>query len=346
MSFLDKINAAKNPAAAAEKKVNPLLKKPAPVVTATAPADAPAETAAPIVAAEPVTTIAPKLNPFAKAAAAKAVADTSVQKAAETPAAPKKTLAFPFKKTATPVVEPAPAVAQEPVVETPPPAEEVAPPTEADVAPVETAKSETPVPEKKTTRRTSKSKKTEKDDSETAIDDTFEGSAEMPATTMSFSEVAAVLTAPLTDEAWEQFKTEIESEVSSIVVDQEMNPGVLKVVTSELNLVYDKIAQPLHETKTLLDNLTNKEDGTIAVIKNISLGNGNNDMERKKAGFCAAMNFTKYGGNINLFEAVAEVRGRYNFLKSVQDRLDYKNKSLIIMSAALKLERDFVGRGE
>jgi len=330
MSFLDKINAAKNPAAAAEKKVNPLLKQPAPAIKpATAPAVA---QAAPVVT--PLTKPNPLLKPITPAATAP-VTDPAVSPV-------KKTLTLPFKKKAEEV-----KVAPEVPVKAPKVEEPITPET-AVVA--EPAIEPTPATaeEKKTTRKSSR-KKTEVpiDGPGIDVDSASNEMVDMPTTTMSFSEAAAVLTSPFADETWDTFKVEIEEELNAVIVDQDMNPGVLKVVLSELNIVYDKIAKPLHEARTLLENLTNKDDGTIALVKSISLG-GNNDMERKRAGFLSAMNYKPKtgGGNINLFEAAAEVRSRYNFLKSIHDRLKYKSDTLITMNGALKLERDFAARGD
>lgn len=346
MSFMDKLNATRNPAAAAEKKVNPLLKQPAPPV---APPATTAKVVTPVAPAAPLATATPKVNPLAKAAVpaatAPAVAPTEV---------PKKTLAFPFKKKEEPVAPVAPVVQAEvpaPVVaETPAPVA-VEAPVAAEVKAEETVVVP-PVEEKKAAaaparRANNRGKKTDTKEDGPATDLETAEELELPTTTMSFAEAAAVLTSPFADEVWDAFKLEIEEELNAIIIDQDMNPGVLKVILSELNLVYDKIAQPLHETRTLLENLTNKEDGTIVVIKSISLG-GSNDMERKRAGFLSAMSYKPKsgGGNINLFEAAAEVRSRYNFLKGIYDRLKYKNDMLITMNGALKLERDFVTRGD
>lgn len=346
MSFLDKINAAKNPAGAAGKKVNPLLKQAAPV------------TAAPAVPVAAKATTSPlKPNPLLKPAVA-APPPAATVAAAEPAATPvKKTLTLPFKKKTEEVVAvPVPVIeaqaVEAPVVEVPPAAEPLVEDFGASTV-EEKATAQAPVPteEKKTTRRTSnRGKRSDTATTEspaTDIDTVGDEMADMPTTTMSFSEAAAVLTSPFADETWDAFKVEIEEELNAIVIDQDMNPGVLKVVLSELNIVYDKIAQPLHEARTLLENLTNKDDGTIVLVKSISLG-GNNDMERKRAGFLSAMSYKPKsgGGNINLFEAAAEVRSRYNFLKSIHDRLKYKSDTLITMNGALKLERDFVARGD
>jgi hypothetical protein len=335
MSFLDKINAAKNSTAAAEKKVNPLLKKAAPEVPAVAAVPAP--TPAPALVTKP--------NPLLKAATPAVLAA-----AQDAPAAPKKTLTLPFKKKAdeTPAVAPTPA----PALEVQSEVKIVANPIVAE-APAEAPPVETPAAEKKTAaRRTSGSRAKKEPTSEegqaTDAGTVTDEPMNLPTTSMNFATAAAALTSPFTDSEWEEFKEGIEVQLNEIVITQEMNPGTLKVTLTELNMVYDQIAQPLHQTRSLLDNLTNKEDGTIVVIKSVNTGTGNNDMERKKAGYLAAMNYAPKngGGNINLFEMAAEVRSRYYFLKNIFDRIQYKANMLITMNGALKLEKDFIQRGE
>jgi chemotaxis protein histidine kinase CheA len=359
MSFLDKINAAKNTAAAAEKKVNPLLLKRTPVTAASAPEEekAVANGPAPVVAAPVAAAPAPaKVNPLMRKATAAATATTEAAPATTVaPAAKPPTLMLNKNKA---VEVKATAAHEEPKTEEVPaeaPVEQVK--TEAVVPVEETVAAEEPVVTEETSadvkeeapkttaknKAKSNGKKAEKAPAtDVSVAAASEDVTEMPESTMSFNEVAEAMSSPMIDEEWATFRDNIEAGLDAIVIDMDMNPGTLKVVLSELNEIYDQIAQPLHQARTLLDNLTNKEDGAIQVIKSVNTGSGNNDMERKKAGYIAVMNHKpRNGGSINLFDAAAEARSRYNFLKGIYDRIQYKNSMLITMNGALKLERDF-----
>lgn len=353
MGFLDKINAAKNTAAAAEKKVNPLLLKRTPAAAAPAPEEEKAVANGPVPGAAAPAAPA-KVNPLMRKAAPATPAVTTEAAPAEPAAAPaeKPTPLLLNNKAADAKTE---EKVEPKVEETPVEANEVAPVEEVkveEVAPVEQtpAPAEAPAETETETKAAVKSKgkgggkkvEAKAQATDVTVAAAAEDITEMPESTMSFTEMAEAMSSPMIDEEWTTFRDNIEAELDAIVIDMDMNPGTLKVVLSELNSIYDQIAQPLHQARTLLENLTNKEDGAIQVIKSVNTGSGNNDMERKKAGYIAVMNYKpRNGGSINLFDAAAEARSRYNFLKGIYDRIQYKNNMLITMNGALKLERDF-----
>ena len=358
MGFLDKINAAKNTAAAAEKKVNPLLLKRTPAAAAPAPEEEKAVANGPVPAAAAPAAPA-KVNPLMRKAAPATPAVTTEAAPAEPAAAPaeKPTSLLLKNKAADAKTE---EKVEPKVEETPVEANEVAPVEEVEVEEVEVeevvpaeqtpAPAEVPAETETETKAAVKGKgkgggkkvEAKAQATDVAVAAAAEDVTEMPESTIGFTEMAEAMSSPMIDEEWTTFRDNIEAELDAIVIDMDMNPGTLKVVLSELNAIYDQIAQPLHQARTLLENLTNKEDGAIQVIKSVNTGSGNNDMERKKAGYIAVMNYKpRNGGSINLFDAAAEARSRYNFLKGIYDRIQYKNNMLITMNGALKLERDF-----
>ena len=170
---------------------------------------------------------------------------------------------------------------------------------------------------------------------------------DIPTTNMSFAEAISQITSPFVDEEWEEFKKEVQDELSAIVITDDLNPGTLKITISELSILREKIWFSYQEIKTLFESLSSKDpEGLIERIKRVNLGAGNNDMERRKAGVMACMNYPTDAGEINLYEVLDETRSRFNFLKSVLDSIQYKTDVLITMNGALKLEKDHVIRGE
>lgn len=169
---------------------------------------------------------------------------------------------------------------------------------------------------------------------------------EIPSTTMSYVDAVAQITTPFYDEEWEKFKNEIKEELSKIEISPDLNPGTLKVVVSELSIIREKIWNNYQEIKTLYETLSSKEpEGLIERVKRINI-DGTNDMERRKNGILACMNYQTDEGTINLYEVLDETRKRFNFLKNVMNTIQYKTDVLITMSSALKLEKDHVVRGE
>jgi hypothetical protein len=338
MSFLDKINAAPagstaTAAAAAAKKVNPLLKK---KLGAAKPEAASTEEA-------------PKKKvvlPLKKKEAPKQE-ETKQEEVVETTSAPAEA---PAEETPTETkvevteekeaeVE-APAETTETAKEAEAPAEEAAEETEEETTEEEVVE-EKPAPKKAETKKKSNSRSKKKTAAKQQDDEEEEEDTptDIPTTTISFSEAIQTITSPFMDEEWEEFRKEVQDELSAIVISDDMNPGTLKVVISELSILREKVWFSYQEQKTLYERLSSKEpEGLIERVKRVNLGKGNNDMERKKAGIMACMQYSTEAGDINLFEVLDETRTRYNFLKSVIDSIKYKTDVLITLNGALKLE--------
>lgn len=208
----------------------------------------------------------------------------------------------------------------------------------------EEEKKEENKPKKEKKAKASKRKTAKKKNADTDEDMNF---VDIPVTSTSFHDAIQSITSSFMDEDWEEFKAEVEKELSEITIDSDMNPGTLKVVISELSILRDKVWFPYQESKTLYEQLSSKEpEGLIERVKRINLGNGNNDMERRRAGVWACMNYETDTGTVNLYEVLDEVRKRYNFLRSVIESIQYKTDILITLNGALKLEKDHIVRSE
>lgn len=310
MSFLDRVNAKTAPAAApaAEKKVNPLLKNKLKKKEDPAKAEAPKK----------------KIMPLKKKTIETKPADEEVKTTTEEEVDTKEETKVTEEPEVTPEAE-----KEKPE----------APKEEAKKEEKKTTKKPTPSVKKSAKKPVATTKKKESEEDFVAID--------MPTTKMSFGDAVMKITSPFVDEEWEEFKEEVKEELNNIVIDNDMNPGTLKVTISELSILREKIWFSLQETKDLFDRLGSKDpEGLIERIKRVNLGSGNNDMERRRAGVVACMKYETDSGEINLYEVLDETRTRYTFLKSVMDSIGYKTNTLITMNGALKLEKDHVFRGE
>lgn len=162
---------------------------------------------------------------------------------------------------------------------------------------------------------------------------------------VSYAEAFQIIHSPYVDEEWENFKAAAQESIDAIVISDDMNAGMMKSTISELSHLRQQIWSLLQSNKTMYEQLSSKEpEGLIERVKKTSLGSGTNDLQRKKSGIEACMNYVdpRSGVHINLYEFLDETRIRYNFLKGLMDSIQYKTSILITMSGALKLEKDHV----
>lgn len=152
----------------------------------------------------------------------------------------------------------------------------------------------------------------------------------------SFNNVIDFFANPIADPDWEDLKTEILTRIDGIKIKSNIPPNVVLLVSSELDSLHSYIHDKFMETKTALDNLTNKEDGVLTVIKAIN-AKGSNETERKASGVTAAQKYKIGKNTVDLFQLIAETRGRYNFLDGILKQIQFKKELLITVSSALKV---------
>lgn len=166
---------------------------------------------------------------------------------------------------------------------------------------------------------------------------------DIPITDVSYEKAINLLRPSFVDEQWIEYKNSIDAKLGEIIIEDDMNPGTLKYVISKLSELRQEIWYNYQQTKTLYETLGSKEpEGLIERVKKIAYNPADrNDMERKRTGIKACLEYVSPGTNtsINLFEVLDETRERYNFLKTVMDSISYKTNSLITMNGALKLEK-------
>lgn len=159
---------------------------------------------------------------------------------------------------------------------------------------------------------------------------------------LSYEDAITALRSEYYNEDWESLKEEISSDLEGIKISADMNPSILKQTIADLSNIRQKIWIPYQETKTLYYQLSNKEpEGLIEQVKRTAFGEEErNDMERKRAGVLACIQYTPPGaeGYINLYRLLDATMDKYNFLKGAIELIQYKTNILITMNGAIKLE--------
>jgi hypothetical protein len=292
--------------------------------------------------AAPVTPAAPakKPNPFAKKEVVAPPIEESVKEVEksvevkeeakdEPKAAVEVKKPNPFAPNKDKVVAPAPVTAA--------PVEEVKEEEKAPAAPV------TPAPAPKTSNRGKKGAGNKKVEEKVDVDaDDATEVTSFPTTLMSYDDAIAAIKSPFVDDKWVKKQDEVHKKLDAVKIEQDMNDAVLKSVVGELNNLRSQIWREYNDAKTLFEQLSGKEpEGLIERIKKTSLGDGTNDLQRKKAGVEACMIYTGPNATepVNLYEVLDEVRSRYNFYKGIMDSISFKANILITMSSAIKREQ-------
>ena len=152
----------------------------------------------------------------------------------------------------------------------------------------------------------------------------------------SFNNVIDFFSNPIADPDWEALKNEILTRIDGIKIKSNIPPNVVLLISSELDSLHSYIHDKFMETKTALDNLTNKEDGVLTVVKATN-AKGSNETERKASGVTAAQKYKIGKNTVDLFQLIAETRGRYNFLDGILKQIQFKKELLITVSSALKV---------
>ena len=161
----------------------------------------------------------------------------------------------------------------------------------------------------------------------------------IPSTDLSFADCITAIKSNFVDQEWEDFRSRITTTMSEIVISNEMNKPQLHDLLSQIAILRDEISIVYNDTKTLYEGLTAKDDGLIDRTKRLN-AKGTNAEERKVSGTIAVMNYkSKEGHNINLFELLDETRARYNFLKTINESIEFKKAVLLTMLSSLKSEK-------
>lgn len=197
--------------------------------------------------------------------------------------------------------------------------------TEEDTAIVEEAVTEETVKENEVVE--------DKEDEEKP---TIEPIKKIKTTGETFNRISDFIVNPVADDEWERFKNDTLIKMSGIQIKENIPPNVILHVAADLDSMYSSIYDKYMETKTGLENLTNKEDGILAVIKATN-AKGSNETERKANGVAAAEKYKIDKTTVNLFHLIAETRSRLNFLQGIIDQVRFKKDLLVTASAAIKV---------
>lgn len=174
------------------------------------------------------------------------------------------------------------------------------------------------------------------EDKENEEEPTIEPIKKIKTTGETFNRISDFIVNPVADDEWERFKNDTLIKMSGIQIKENIPPNVILHVAADLDSMYSSIYDKYMETKTGLENLTNKEDGILAVIKATN-AKGSNETERKANGIAAAEKYKIDKTTVNLFHLIAETRSRLNFLQGIIDQVRFKKDLLVTASAAIKV---------
>lgn len=174
------------------------------------------------------------------------------------------------------------------------------------------------------------------EDNEDKEEPTVEPIKKIKTTGETFNRISDFIVNPVADDEWERFKNDTLIKMSGIQIKENIPPNVILHVAADLDSMYSSIYDKYMETKTGLENLTNKEDGILAVIKATN-AKGSNETERKANGVAAAEKYKIDKTTVNLFHLIAETRSRLNFLQGIIDQVRFKKDLLVTASAAIKV---------
>lgn len=174
------------------------------------------------------------------------------------------------------------------------------------------------------------------EDNEDEEEPTIEPIKKIKTTGETFNRISDFIVNPVADDEWERFKNDTLIKMSGIQIKENIPPNVILHVAADLDSMYSSIYDKYMEIKTGLENLTNKEDGILAVIKATN-AKGSNETERKANGVTAAEKYKIDKTTVNLFHLIAETRSRLNFLQGIIDQVRFKKDLLVTASAAIKV---------
>ena len=174
------------------------------------------------------------------------------------------------------------------------------------------------------------------EDNEDKEEPTIEPTKKIKTTGETFNRISDFIINPVADDEWERFKNDTLIKMSGIQIKENIPPNVILHVAADLDSMYSSIYDKYMEIKTGLENLTNKEDGILAVIKATN-AKGSNETERKANGVAAAEKYKIDKTTVNLFHLIAETRSRLNFLQGIIDQVRFKKDLLVTASAAIKV---------
>ena len=184
----------------------------------------------------------------------------------------------------------------------------------------------------------SRKKATKSEEVKDTPENTIEEVAEIviPKTTLSYADACQSIRSSFVDEEWDAKIAYFEEKKNSILISNDLNRAQLHDLLAQITTLRDEMYYVYIETKNLYEHLTDKENGLIEVTKKLH-GKGSNTEERKVNGIVAVMNYkTESGDTVNLYELLAETRIRYNFLKGLNDSIEFKKMVLLTMLSSLK----------
>lgn len=155
---------------------------------------------------------------------------------------------------------------------------------------------------------------------------------------LSIEEAVTALMQDYMSEDFVKWQQDILNALAEIRIDPDINAGTMKFKLSQIDALRAELIGTRLQAKATLNTLMNKEYGMIAayIAQNSA---GSNADERKKAGYTALESYrNSEGKRINLLKFFTGVRMRAEFIETVIDELENKQRMLITYSSSIKID--------
>lgn len=195
-------------------------------------------------------------------------------------------------------------------------------------------KEETEVTEKKTKRS---SKKTADQVSAEKVLSTNTYLKDMFTSDLSVEEAASLVLESYCSPKYMKFKEDVLRRASEVTIDPDMNSGTIRYKLHSIDALKMELLPLKIQTREFLASLMQKDYGALSayIVENSV---GNNAEERKRNSFRALANYDCDGRNVNLLTAMTGVHMRDEFLNSVLEVLENKQRVLVTYLGTLKVD--------
>ncbi|HLO11158.1 MAG TPA: hypothetical protein VK190_02755 [Pseudoneobacillus sp.] len=133
---------------------------------------------------------------------------------------------------------------------------------------------------------------------------------------------------------WEDKIAQYSQTVRSIKIPKDLNPGIARMLISQMSSVIPDVTQDYHTLKSLVNGI----DSTINIIEKKNL-TGKNTEDRKRNAVLAVEMLDDGNGNfINLYEEKKDHASLLAKIEAIKDTLAQQQNLLVSMNGFMKLE--------
>lgn len=157
---------------------------------------------------------------------------------------------------------------------------------------------------------------------------------------MKLEEAESLVRESFETEDWINAKNRYTEAFGKIHPAADMTPAVLRFEMQAIMDLMAEIAIPLADTKGLLDALNDENNGLCVAIRKLAGAEGANEQARTANGYNALKRYNWNGQEINLLSLVAALKIKFNFLNSLDRRLQLMAGMCNTVCGTLKIEEN------